>query len=109
MKKFTTKEQTQCLITLGFPRPCSISNFEEIVDYPGTTVNFDYDYSIGELIGFLPNNEWAIFAPSEQVEMFYDVTVDELKYSKYRIELIDALVDACVELKIKGVIDPTEV
>lgn len=106
MKKFTTKEQTQCLIKLGFPGPCSISDFEEIVDYPGTTVIFDYDYSIGDLIEFLPKNEWAIFGSSEHIEI---VTVHhELECGKCHTELIDALFDACVELKIKGVIDPME-
>lgn len=108
MKKFTTKEQTQCLIKLGFPRPCSISDFEEIVDHQGTTFIHDHDYSIGDLIEFLPKNEWAIYAPIEHIEMFYEVSVDELECGKYRIELIDALFDACVELKIKGVIDPVE-
>ena len=55
MRQYTNKEQTQHLIKLGFPRPCSISDFEEIVDYQGTTVIHDFDYSIGELIEFLPN------------------------------------------------------
>lgn len=105
MKKFTTKEQTQCLIKLGFPRPRSISDFEEIVDHQGTTFIHDHDYSIGDLIEFLPKNEWAIFALYEHIEI---VPVHHKIDCGNHIELIDALVDACVELKIKGVIDPTE-
>ena len=84
MKRFTNKEQTHHLIELGFPRPCSISDFEEIVDYPGTTVIFDYDYSIGELIEFLGIH----------------MTLPK----KIQGELIDELYEACVELKEQGVI-----
>ena len=98
MKQYTNKEQTQHLIKLGFPRPKSN------VDILGKYYIEAFAYSIGELIEFLPKKEWAIYAPIEHVEMFYEVSVDELECGKYRIELIDALYDACVELKEQGVI-----
>lgn len=99
MKQYTTKEQTQYLIELGFPEPKSVSEVNYFDNAYTTETELEYAYSIGELIEFLPKKEWAIYAPIEHIEMFYEVSVDELECGKYRIELIDALYDACVELK----------
>lgn len=104
MKQFTNKEQTQHLIELGFPRPDSISEVNYYDEAYTTETEFEYAYSIGELIEFLPKTEWAIYAPIKHVERFYEVSVDELEKGHYRVELIDALYDACVELKNEGVI-----
>ena len=109
MKRFTNKEQTHHLIELGFPRPCSISDFEEIVDYPGTTVIFDYDYSIGELIEFLGMHLTGIHPTTVcDLPIIYVVQYKrKLKsagYTQIQGELIDKLYDACVELKNEGVI-----
>ena len=109
MKQFTNKEQTQHLIELGFPRPNSISDFEEIVDYQGTTVIHDFDYSIGELIEFLGMHLMGIHPtticdlPIHYVVQ-YQRNPKKLAYKEIQGELIDKLYDACVELKNEGVI-----
>ena len=65
MKQYTNKEQTQYLIELEFPEPKIIAN-TEVEELPsGITHLFTrYDYSIGELIGFLESNT--------SVEIWYD-------------------------------------
>ena len=107
MRQFTTKEQTQHLIELGFPRPCSISDFEEIVNYSGTIVNFDYNYSIGELIEFLgihlmgiQSNTYCDLPIKHRVQ--YTKEPNKVGYKEIQGELIDKLYDACVELKNEG-------
>ena len=104
MKQYTNKEQTQHLIELGFSRPDTISEVNYYDEAYTTETEFEYAYSIGELMEFLPKKEWAIYAPIEHVERFYEVSVDELEKGHYRVELIDALYDACVELKTEGII-----
>ena len=109
MKKFTTKEQTQHLIKLGFPRPCSISDFEEIVDYRGTTFIHDFDYSISDLIEFLGLHLMGIHATTVcDLPIIYVVQYqrdpNKVAYKEIQGELIDKLYDACVELKNEGVI-----
>lgn len=109
MKKFTTKEQTQHLIKLGFPRPCSISDFEEIVDHQGTTFIHDLDYSIGDLIEFLGDHLLNIKTyPLYDYPISYGVRFtgrpESIAYKEVRGELIDKLYEACVELKHKALI-----
>ena len=107
MKQFTNKEQTQYLIELGFPRPESISEVNYYDEAYTTETEFEYDYSIGELIEFLPkkvnikggleivfeNGEWLVMYGHDPFDNYYK-----------RIELIDALFDYCVKLKNEGVI-----
>ena len=109
MKQYTTKEQTQHLIELGFPRPCLISDFEEIVDHQGTTFIHDHDYSIGELIEFLGIHLMGIqsYAYCDlpiKHRVQYKKEPNKVGYKQIQGELIDKLYDACVELKNEGVI-----
>lgn len=109
MKQFTNKEQTQHLIKLGFPRPCSISDFEEIVDHQGTTFIHELDYSISDLIEFLGMHLMGIHPttvcdlPIKYVVQ-YKRDIKSVGYIQIQGELIDKLYDACVELKNEGVI-----
>lgn len=102
MKQFTNKEQTQHLIELGFPRPDSISEVNYFDEAYTTETEFEYDYSIGELIGFLEANTG--------IEIWYDGNYHYwyIDYDLRRVgidkHLINALYDACVELKKEGVI-----
>ena len=102
MKQYTNKEQTQHLIELGFPRPNSISDFEEIVDHQGTTFIHDYDYSIGELIEFLNTTK---VRTDIGIGLAKPTSVNTNKgYIKWDWELIDNLYDLCVKLKTENVI-----
>ena len=102
MKQFTNKDQTQHLIKLGFPRPCSISDFEEIVDHQGTTFIHDHNYSIGELLSFL---EEYVDDPSEELLVWKDTIFWYVRLSSdsigagYDEKLINALYKYIVELK----------
>ena len=92
MRQFTTKEQTQHLIELGFPRPCSISG---------------YDYSIGELIEFLGLHLMGIQSYTYcdlpiHHRVQYKKEPNKVGYKEIQGELIDKLYDACVELKNEG-------
>ena len=99
MKQFTNKEQTQHLIKLGFPRPKSN------VDILGKYIIESFAYSIGELIEFLPMELSGKFY-IEYIGNYYQVgyNQDFIKNTWQEKELIDALYNACVELKNKGVI-----
>ena len=114
MKQFTNKEQTQHLIELGFPKPKSISDydfdwdvFEEYNYY--TNVEFEYNYSIGELIEFLGMHLMGIHPTTVcDLPIIYVVQYkrnpQKVAYKEIQGELIDKLYDACVELKKEGVI-----
>lgn len=103
MKQFTTPEQTAKLIELGVEKPKG-----------WITIDFDDatgDYSIGELLSFLPkeidyngfNNTLHIFVNQVGWNVEYSDFLGEL-CSVYRAELIDALYDMVVKLKEEGVI-----
>ena len=106
MKQFTNKEQTQHLIELGFPRPESISEVNYYDEAYTTETEFEYDYSIGELIEFLGIHLMGIKL-METYEVYVYKKTNDIEYVEWfntKGELIDALYDACVELKNKGVI-----
>lgn len=100
MQQFTTQEQTAKLIELGFepkqvPATCGWAD--------------DENYSIGELLSFLPtsfegNDYYALTIRGSKV-MYCDPYLDwiEAEWAKSE-ELIDNLFDACVELKEEGVL-----
>lgn len=108
MKQYTTQEQTAKLIELGFEKPKSCSGYS--VDETKDAV-FYYDYSIGELLSFLPKeidcngfkDTLYIFVNQGMWVVEYSDFLGEL-YSTYRTELIDAVFDVCVILKDEGVI-----
>ena len=106
MKQYTTKEQTQYLIELGFPRPESISEINYYDEAYTTETEFEYDYSIGELIEFLGKFMMGIKL-METYEVYAYKKTNDIEYVDWIIkkgELIDALYNACVELKKEGVI-----
>lgn len=105
MRQYTTKEQTQHLIELGFPKPNIFAMEgclpEDIAkDYASGKDEFDctayYDnYSIGELISFLVNPK------IEDLAEIYRVEYDGADKQFLEKELIDALYLACVDIKFK--------
>ena len=112
MKQFTNKEQTQHLIELGFPRPESISevNYYNYYDEAyRTETEFEYNYSIGELIEFLGMHLMGIHPTTVcDLPIIYVVQYqrepNKIGHKEIQGELIDKLYDACVELKNEGVI-----
>lgn len=108
MKQYTDKDQTAKLIELGFPRPKHSSSVEEF-DGKGWAghVRVTFDYSIGELIQFLPR--WIkprggleIVAESDGWLVMHGHDPFDPQCTKP--ELIDALFEYCVKLKEEGVI-----
>ena len=119
MKQNTTKEQTQYLIELGFPKP-NVVDFEGFLpedmakyyasgkDEYGCLVCYD-NYYIGQLIEFLGMHLMGIHPtticdlPIKYVVQ-YQRDYKSLGYVQIQGELIDKLYDACVELKTEGII-----
>ena len=105
MKQYTNKEQTQHLIELGFPEPNSVSELPKYYDDL-----YEYDYSIGELIEFLPNyidnGDYLGYLCIFYIGGFWQINYDQDFHHKVWQceELIDALYEFCVELKNEGVI-----
>lgn len=113
MKQYTDESQIAKLIELGFEKP----KFEietqlcNIKGQPLRAAIIVGDYSIGELISFLPkeidyngfNNTLHIFVNQVGWNVEYTDFLGEL-YSVYRAELVDALYDMVVKLKEEGVI-----
>jgi hypothetical protein len=107
MKQYTTKEQTQHLIDLGFPTPTNTIEVDGypltlLDDYASTTDRFGwvkcyYGYTIGELMEFLPKYNVSILFPVDDIDDDYFVSCS--KTDGCGKELIDALYNACVELK----------
>jgi len=106
MKQYTNKDQTAKLIELGFPKPKP-----SFYQNGATWIQCDGNYSIGELIEFLPKRidsglidfffgriEWFI-----RYEDRHEMPPLTLKQWLSR-ELIDALFCACVTLKEEGVV-----
>lgn len=113
MKQYTSKDQTSKLIELGFPKPQGwsnkdISNGMSIALYNDGRENFNY--SIGELIEFLPlelepHPDMTRRTIVGNEVLFCDEYIDwvDLRFNKHK-EIIDNLFDACVTLKEEGVI-----
>lgn len=110
MKQYLTKEQTQHLIELGFPHThiIDIEGFlpEDMVKYYASGKD-DYNnivcydnYSIGELIAFLPFINLSIYFSEQKMEFCINYGINE--FSWHNKELVNVLYDACVELKNKG-------
>ena len=102
MKQYTNKEQTQHLIELGFPRPDTISEVNYYDEAYTTETEFEYAYSIGELISFL---ESYVEDATDELLIWKDsifwhtrLTSDNVG-SGCDVELINALYNYLVELK----------
>ena len=107
MKQYTNKEQTQHLIEFGFPRPQTVINEYRVLELnPYGPVEFEYAYSIGELIEFLGQNlmEIRTYPYKTTYGVMFGQEPDSLAWKVIQGELIDKLYDACVELKNEGVI-----
>lgn len=112
MKQFTTKEQTDRLIELGYPKPNSIKSAKMGL-FMGTKIpciDKEFAYSIGELMGIL--FEWYYkrkkIYPEDPV-IFYSVgfypnefavlIFEDADEDVHDPELIDALYKALVKIK----------
>lgn len=109
MRQYTIKEQTQYLIKLGFPAPNSISEVNYFDEAYTTETEFEYAYSIGELIEFLGIHlmgieTYVICNLPIKHRVQYKREPNKVGYKEIQGELIDKLYDACVELKKEGVI-----
>lgn len=112
MKQYTSKDQTAKLIELGFPKPKSIINEYKVLELsPYAPIEFEYAYSIGELIEFLcPHFQTTNYHLTLRKiqELSWTVEVEDVNYNDldYQVkqELIDALFCTCVTLKEEDVI-----
>ena len=81
MKLYTSKEQTELLVEIGFPKPVGIG----------------YNYSIGELIAFLEaNTDISIWYDGKSGYWYVDYDLRRVGLDEY---LINALYFACKKLK----------
>lgn len=98
MKQYLDKDQTAKLMELGFPRPKHSSSVEEF-DGKGWAghVRVTFDYSIGELIEFI--HRWMIEIGSDIDWYVKTIFTDGIFVSE---ELIDALYEACKNLRERG-------
>lgn len=106
MKQNLLPEQTAKLIELGFEKPESIIDawaHETDIDMEYV---YEYAYSIGELLSFLPLTiQWTPrVIKGNVIEYSFETEGSELYYCNARNELIDNLFDMCVKLKEEGVI-----
>ena len=107
MKQYTNESQTAKLIELGFDKP----KFEietqmcNVKGQPLRVATIVGDYSIGELISFLPDD--GVSNKRLEFDCFHWI-VDWDSFDKIhqtmQVELVDALYDMCVKLKEEGVI-----
>lgn len=112
MKQYTTPEQTAKLIELGFEKPKDERWVLDVANESTPSIQNvvkRQDYSIGELLSFLPtsfkgDDYYALTIRVSKV-MYCDPYLDwiEIDWGTHE-ELIDNLFDACVELKEEGVI-----
>lgn len=117
MKLYTNQEQTAKLIELGFAKPKSIIDVlgvhESEID---TWFDYEYAYSIGELIEMLPkringfdgilNLYQCILIYNESANNIQEANVrDEFYLRSTHHELIDTLYQTIVKLKELGAYD----
>ena len=99
MKMYTNSEQTAKLIELGFEKP-KTPNFYSV---GATWVQCEGNYSIGELLSFLPTRTYSgsIYIDYNGLwRVGYENTVRH----QSEFELIDALYFMCVRLKEEGMV-----
>ena len=108
MKLYTSSEQTAKLIELGFEKPKSATTISWDMpedDSPfinANSIEFDYHYSIGELIEKLDSVNETVHCRFGGVKA--NLVSTNSGYEKIGGELIDLLFDLCVKLKEEGVI-----
>lgn len=101
MKQYTSKDQTAKLIELGFPEPSP-----KYIHIGGVSYDSNHNYSIGELIEFLPIviNWTPRIIMKNVIEYSFTTEGSELYYCNKNNELIDNLFDMCIKLKEEGMI-----
>ena len=115
MKQYTSTEQTAKLIELGFDRPKNrvIKQLLDRSTDSWITIGEEGNYSIGELLSFLPPKIWDDYA-----QIYWELCIDwDIIGNVWRVvyfhkalmrcygkELIDALFDMVLRLKEEGVI-----
>lgn len=101
MKQYTDKDQTAKLIELGFPEPSP-----KYIHIGGVSYDSNHNYSIGELIEFLPRTiNWTPrVIQGNVIEYSFITEGSELYYCNKNNELIDNLFDMCIKLKEEEVI-----
>ena len=112
MKQYTTPEQTAKLIELGFEKPKSIIDVWAHETDIDMEYEYEFAYSIGELIEMLPDVVESEDGEYATLQMYFDLFnwvieytgVEKTEYVTSAIELIDALYDMIVKLKEEGVI-----
>ena len=109
MKQFLDEVQTAHLISLGFPKPKSVSKLT--LDLDMDTIP-SFNYSIGELLEFLPKqieneNELPKVLEIHTCRNYWIVYYSNFRkigYYYHSKELIDAIYNMVVELKKDEVI-----
>ena len=103
MKLYTTPEQTEKLIGLGFVPKMEIKGVQVV--HSKVEVDHDCYFAIGELISFLPDD--GVSDRRLEFDGFHWI-VDWDSFDKIhqtmQVELVDALYDMVVKLKEEGVI-----
>lgn len=111
MKQYLDESQTAKLIELGFERPFR-NEYLYIVEQYGYAVNKERNFTIGELLSFLPEN----IAKENEMPSTLNISLMNgewcVQYADFlgtdfefcNTVLIDALYDMLVKLKEKGVI-----
>ena len=109
MKMYTSRDQTDKLIELGFEKPkgwCVEGISSRLIMYKHKEDNEGFNYSIGELLSFLP--EFVNWTPrvirGNVIEYSFETEGSELYYCNAHNELIDNLYDMILRLKEEGVI-----
>lgn len=107
MKQYTSQDQTAKLIELGFEKPKSSHRY-----WRGNELVINNNYSIGELLSFLPENV------AKETEMPSTLNISLLNgewcveyadflgadFSFSSVELIDAIFNMLTKLKENGMI-----
>lgn len=100
MKHYLNSNQTMRLESLGFPAPKSVSKLS--LDWDMDTVP-TFDYSIGELIEMLQNDDaMSIAIEFDGFKWYIDWDSFNPIKQAANVELIDALFDMVVKLKEEG-------
>lgn len=117
MKQYLTPDQTAKLIEMGFEKPKSIIDVWAHETEIDMEYEYEFAYSIGELIELLPQYleykgnvtgipiDYYSLTIRKNVVMYCDPYMDWVEIQcDYHKELIDNLYDMIVELKEEGVI-----
>lgn len=114
MKLYTTPEQTAKLIELGFEKPKHTFTFK-LIEHNDVKMDIDIpvsNYSIGELLSFLPKsievNDLFFSLCIHSTTHYWIVEYADISFGTqarlYKEELIDALFTEIVLLKEEGII-----